>query len=169
MKDLIKNKILETLNLLILPVCPDASFEVSSEGKQFRINIVTGSPNLLLEDEFLSASQHLLRLCVHVFDNENRDKFLLDVNNTRQNKEIALKSKIPEIVYQRVLLGCKTVILCGLNSYERLIVHKLLLDVKNITTKSVGLEPNRNLLISPENSQGTNNSVIIDIEDLLLN
>ena len=155
MNNPVQQLILEIIEPIIKLISPEAKIEFNKEGDQWRILIIDGNPELIGEKgEVLRAIQHLARIFVHKKLPEDRTHFLIDIDNFRSNRELIIKTKIPEIA-QAIIAQGKTFVLINLSGYERMLVHKLLVDIKSLQTTSVGERDNRKLLILPTSEAGS--------------
>jgi spoIIIJ-associated protein len=164
----ITSELKKILNSILAQICGEVEIEVNKEGEQYRINITSQNGEQLLEEEghLLNALQHLTRVLFHKAFPEDKSHFVLDVFNSRLKREKYIQEEIPNIAKDDVLTLGHTVIIKNLSSYERLIIHQLLVEVKGLETTSVGEDKNRKLLIRPTSETGTlglDNSKIIDI------
>lgn len=167
-----QNYITETVQFLMKPMIGEVDFEYTSEGDQWRINIKTENAEVLTarKNEVLSALQHVLRVLVHKKYPEDRTHFLLDVNSQRKVREDFINEEVPRIAKENILINGETVIVNGLSSYERKIIHRMLLEVDGMETTSVGDKNNRRLIIRPTSdtgSGGIDRSIVIDIDRVI--
>lgn len=95
----------------------------------------------------LSALEHLLKKIIRKKSAENY-KFMLDINDYRIKRLDGLKQDI-KAAAKEVLLYKKEVPLRSMSSFERRIVHLVLAEYPDITTESIGQEPNRCVVIKP--------------------
>lgn len=79
-------------------------------------------------------------------------RFFIDVNDYRRKKTELLKEDAKNYA-KLVLLYRKEKILDPMPSYERKIIHEALSEYPDITTESIGLEPNRKIIIRPVHKQ----------------
>ncbi len=99
------------------------------------------------EGRVLAKVQHLLKLM-------SRDKIEgrfyidLDINSYKEKKTSYLKEKARE-VGDKVALTKKEKQLPAMPPYERRIIHMELADRNDVTTESIGQEPNRKVVIKP--------------------
>jgi spoIIIJ-associated protein len=147
----------------------DVKFE--KEGDQFRVSFMTKDAYIFLENsnEVLNAIQHFIRKIIHLKNPLDHSHFFFDIGYHNKNREYILSVKIPELAQKSVIRDGKPVILIGLTSFERLYVHNLLSDVNNLETTSVGIDPNRKLLILPASETGStalDDSIIFDINSI---
>jgi spoIIIJ-associated protein len=164
----IQSTIMEFINLFIKPIDAELSVSFEKESNQYRVLIKSKKEaDLVGEKGFLLKSfQHLLRVLVHCRYPDDKTHFILDINNYKKERERKIKTLIPEIAKNKVLNEGKTVIITGLSGYERMIVHKILGDSKEISTSSVGEESNRKMLIMPNSefgATGIDQAIIINI------
>ena len=143
-------------------------YELNREGDQWRINLNIEDYERFVEDnsEILKAIQHYIRVCVHKKFPDDRTHFLLDIGMFRQNREIFLKDKIRTVAEEKVLQGGLTLILINLSSYERKVVHNLLVEVEGLETTSVGQGTHRKLIIRPTSeigAKGMEEAQVLDI------
>ena len=73
-------------------------------------------------------------------------KVMLDTENYRAKREEALQSVAAKTAAKAVKYK-KNITLEPMNPYERRIIHSALQGYPNITTKSVGSEPNRKVVV----------------------
>ena len=99
------------------------------------------------EGRTLSKVQHLIKLM-------SRDKIEgrfyidLDINNYKEKKISYLKQKARE-VGDKVALTKKEKQLPAMPPYERRVIHMELADRNDVTTQSVGEDPDRKVIIKP--------------------
>lgn len=101
--------------------------------------------------ECLNALQYI----ASVIENENADgkvRVILDIENYRQRREETLKS-LAQRMAKKVLKTGKSAKLEPMCANDRRIIHTELQNVEGVTTTSKGTEPNRYLIILPENNQ----------------
>ena len=96
--------------------------------------------------ETLDALQHLANLAVNRGSSE-KVRVLLDEENYSQKREESL-SKFAERAASQVLKYKRSKALEPMNAYERHIVHVTLQNRENISTSSVGTDPNRRVIIN---------------------
>lgn len=167
----VKDKILYFLDVILKGFDPGYTLEILQEADQYRIVINSDKNELLIGDngEIVAALQHVLRCIVHKQVIEDKTHFLLDIGGFRKKREDNLKIFIPKLVKQNVIIEGKSIVFVGLSSYERLLIHKILADLTNLQTMSVGLSNNRKLLVMPTSdigTQGLENAMIIDLKNI---
>lgn len=134
------NNVLEKMNL-------EVNLELREEENIFNVTMVSNNNPVLIgkEGKNLNSLQNLLRQSLNNqvgFD----VKVNLDASNYRAKKIKGFEYQIKNIVreVQKTKIDTK---LDPMNSYERRIVHALLSGFSNVTTESVGEEPNRCVVI----------------------
>lgn len=125
----------------------DIQLEVREEEDIFSVTMVSNNNPILIgkEGRTMNAIQLLLRQSL-----QNQTGFSIKVNldasNYRAKKIKRFEYEIKNIVreVQKTKTDAK---LDPMNSYQRRIVHSLLSNFSNVTTESVGEEPNRCVVI----------------------
>lgn len=167
----IQDQITTLLDLTAGKICDINNLKFEKEGEQYRISFRSDKEEIFLENsnEVLNAVQHYIRKIIHLKNPEDKSHFFFDIGYHNKNREYILSVKIPEIAKEVVIVEGKPVILVGLNSFERLYIHNLLTDVNDLQTTSVGVDPNRKLLILPASETGStplDESIIFDINTI---
>ncbi len=96
--------------------------------------------------ETLDALQHLANLAVNRSGKE-KVRVLLDAENYREKREESL-AKFADRAASQVLKYKRSKALEPMNAYERHIIHASLQNRENISTSSVGTDPNRRVIIN---------------------
>lgn len=119
------------------------------ENNTILIKIKVEEPKVLIgqNGQTLVEIQHLLKAIVSRKISE-RFYIDLDINNYKEKKIEYLKETAREIA-DEVSLTKKEKILYPMPAYERRIIHLELADRKDITTESIGQEPERRIIIKP--------------------
>lgn len=100
------------------------------------------------QGETLGSLQLILALIVSQrLDNWTRVK--VNVGDYQQRREQTLITRADEAA-QRALETGQEIIIPGLNSYERHLVHEHLSENTNLVTESRGEEPHRQLFVAPQ-------------------
>jgi len=121
--------------------------------------ILTGSdPGALIgrRGETLDAVQHLTNYVVNR-GNTSRIRINLDAENYRQRRNDTLESLALKTA-DKVLKYRKNMTLDPMNAYERHIIHASLQEKGNVSTYSVGSEPNRRVVIAYGRNGRNNNN-----------
>lgn len=95
----------------------------------------------------LDAMQYLASLVANKSEG-SYVRVVLDVDDYRKKREESLKSYARKMANQAVRSG-RSITLEPMNPYERRIVHSSVQTVNGATSKSIGTEPNRKVVISP--------------------
>lgn len=108
-----------------------------------------GEANMLIGEHGnnLSYIEHLLKKIIKKRFGEEF-KFTLDINDYRMKRLEDLKQDV-KAAAKEVRLYQKEVPLRSMSSFERRIVHLLLAEYPDITTESIGQEPDRRVVIKP--------------------
>jgi len=162
--------ILNIVKTIIADVLPITDIVAKKESEQYRVNIITEKSSDHFDMDLILALQHIARVILHKKLPKDRTHFILDINNCRLEREKYLQTLIPELAENDVIKSGATLILIGLNAYERMVAHNILKDVTDLETSSVGIEPNRRLLIRPSSevgATGMENAKIIDLKEVL--
>lgn len=120
------------------------------QGAAVRFEVrVLGDTGMLIGERGnnLAALEHLLKKVVKRKLGEEY-KFTLDINDYRMKHLEELKQDV-KTAAKEVRLYNKEVPLRSMSSFERRIVHLLLAEYPDITTESIGEEPERRVVIKP--------------------
>lgn len=168
----IQNFITSFTKTLLKNLGIDCDINVQKEANQWRFLITSETEkNLLVEEngEIIFAIQHIIRTIIRQKFPENKVHFILDVDNFRKNREKEILDLIPDLINESVIKKGKTVVLKSFSSYERLLIHTELKEIKAIQTMSFGIQGDRKLVILPTSEIGTlgmENSVILTLEKI---
>ena len=80
---------------------------------------------------------------------EEWQKIILDIDGYREKREEKLSQTALETAH-KVELSNRPIVLSGLSSYERRVVHMTLADNPNVETRSEGEKGSRRLIVSPK-------------------
>ena len=128
-----------------------ACTELVSEGEKVEINVTAANSNSVIGKHgvMLDAIQTLAGAVA----NTGRDEYkrvVVDCENYRENRETTLHTLAENLAQKAIRLG-KKVKLEPMNPYERRIMHSALSEREGVSTQSEGKEPNRYLVIIPDN------------------
>lgn len=126
------------------------SVSVSDEGDGgSRIAITTDDARFLIGSggEMIECLNALIRKIIQK-KNPTAPRFFIDVNDYLQRRTDALKEDAKNFA-KRVRLYRKEVVLDPMSRFERRIIHSTLSEYPDITTESIGLEPERRIVIKP--------------------
>lgn len=130
------------------------TFEVKIEflpqkDQTLQISLSAEDPQILIGEngQTLSEIQHLLKT---ILKRKINDEFYLDldINDYKARKTEYLK-EMARFAADEVVLSKKEKILVPMPAYERRIIHLELADRPDITTESIGREPERRVVIRP--------------------
>ena len=120
------------------------------EKEDDRINVVLSGadPGALIgrRGETLDAIQHLTNYVVNK-GVSGRVRVNIDAENYRARRNETLE-KLAEKVASKVLKYKRNVTLDPMNAYERHVIHAALQEYDNVNTYSVGMEPNRRIIVA---------------------
>ena len=95
----------------------------------------------------LAAMQYLASLVANKSEG-SYVRVVLDIDDYRSKREASLRAYARKTASQAVKSG-RSITLEAMNPYERRIVHSTVQTVSGATSKSIGSEPNRRVVISP--------------------
>ncbi len=146
----IKN-IIETL-LERLNIRGEVELMETGEGTRFLIRTHEGSLLIGENGQNLLALNHIVKKMADKVLGEEKEEertiFSLDVNDYQAKKIEDLKN-LARLNAQRVRYFKKEIAMHPMTSFERRIVHVVLTECPDITTESMGEEPNRKVVIKP--------------------
>ncbi len=122
----------------------------TGEGVRFLIKSYEGALLIGENGQNLLALNHIVKKIINKTGLEDKEKisFSLDVNDYQAKKIEDLKN-LARLNAQRVRYFKKEIVLKPMTSFERRIIHSVLTESPDITTESVGEEPNRKVVIKP--------------------
>jgi len=126
----------------------EAGMEVAEEGDTITVVLSGRDPGALIgrRGETLDAMQHLTNYVVNR-GASNRVRVNLDAENYRQRRNETLESLAAKVA-GKVIKYRRNMTLDPMNAYERHVIHSALQDYNNISTYSVGNEPNRRIVVA---------------------
>ncbi len=139
---------------LFLRMGVKAKPEVSEEDGVISVNLTGEDPGVLIgrRGETLDAIQHLTNYVINS-GASGRVRVNIDTENYRERRNEALEH-LAEKVASKVVKYRRNMTLEPMNSYERHIIHTALQETENITTYSIGTEPNRRIVVAYERKGG---------------
>lgn len=153
-----KLKIIQKLIEEILEkIGTEGEVEIMETGEGARFLIKTREGSLLIGEngQNLSALNHIVKkIADRVFKNDSSEEpsqriiFSLDVNDYHAKKTEELKN-LAHLSAQRVRYFKKEIAMKPMTSFERRVIHSVLAEYPDVTTESVGEEPNRKVVIKP--------------------
>ena len=128
-----------------------ATTEIKENGDKIVIEILTTSPTSVIgyRGEVLDALQTLAGATANIGNDEYK-KVVVNCENYREKREETLKNLAKRIAEKALKYG-KKFSLEPMNPFERKVIHSALTDVEGVKTESEGVEPNRYVVVVPEN------------------
>ena len=135
----------ELLRLMEVP----GTVEIATGGETARLNVRGSDLGVLIgrRGEKLASLQHIVNLIVAKKEGEYH-RIAVDVENYRGRREEQLRD-VADRAAKRVLQTGKIIQLEPMPAIERRIVHMALVENPEVRTQSVGVEPNRRIVILP--------------------
>jgi spoIIIJ-associated protein len=123
--------------------------EVASGGETARLNVKGDDLGALIgrRGEKLASLQHIVNLIVGRREGQHH-RIAIDVENYRGRREEQLRD-VADRAAKRVVQTGKIIQLEAMPAVERRIVHMALLENPKVRTQSVGVEPNRRIVVLP--------------------
>jgi spoIIIJ-associated protein len=145
-----KSVLEELLRLMELP----GTVEVALGTEAAKLNVVGDDLGVLIgrRGEKLASLQHIVNLIVARREGQ-LNRIMVDVENYRGRREDQLRD-VADRAAQRVAQSGKIIQLEAMPAMERRIVHLALAEHDTVRTQSVGVEPNRRVVILPANKVG---------------
>ena len=133
-----------------------ACTELVSEGEKIEINVTAANTTAIIGKHggMLDAIQTLAGAVA----NTGRDDYkrvVVDCEDYREKREATLNKLAENLAQKAIRLG-KKIKLEPMNPYERRIIHAALSEREGISTASEGKEPNRYIVIIPDNLEDPN-------------
>lgn len=154
----VSERVEKFLTGLFLRMGVSAVPEITESEGAISVNLTGEDPGVLIgrRGETLDSIQHLTN---YVVNNgaSGRVRVNIDTENYRERRNEALQ-RLADKVAAKVVKYRRNMTLEPMNSYERHIIHTALQETANVTTYSVGTEPNRRIVVAYERKAGTSNS-----------
>lgn len=133
----------------------DIQIHIETSGKNMRINLTGPHLGTLIgkRGETMYALQYLLSLAINKEDGQYMH-IELDIENYRKKRTAALE-KLAQRMADKVIRSKRSTSLEYMQAYERRIIHATLQCNPLVTTKSIGEEPFRKVVISYHPSETT--------------
>ena len=130
-----------------------ACTELVAEGEKVEINVTAGKSTAVIgkHGAMLDAIQTLAGAVANT-GREDYKRVVVDCENYREKREQTLQ-KLAGNLADKAKRMQRRIQLEPMNPYERRIIHSALADVEGIKTESAGKEPNRYIVIVPENEE----------------
>ena len=128
-----------------------ACTELVAEGEKVEINVTAANSTTVIGKH--GAMLDAIQTLAGAVANTGRDEYkrvVVDCENYRDNREVTLNKLADNLAAKALRLGRK-IQLEPMNPYERRIIHAALSAREDIETESEGKEPNRYIVIVPNN------------------
>jgi spoIIIJ-associated protein len=128
-----------------------ACTELVSEGDKIEINVTAANTTSIIGKR--GATLDAVQTLAGAVANTGRDDYkrvVVDCENYRENREATLK-KLAENLAAKATRLQKKIKLEPMNPYERRIIHAALSEIEGVSTQSEGKEPNRYIVVIPDN------------------
>jgi spoIIIJ-associated protein len=141
----------ELLRLMAL----DGVVEVAMGTETAKLNVTGSELGVLIgrRGEKLASLQHLVNLIVARKEGQH-NRIAVDVENYRGRREDQLR-EVAQRAAERVTQSGKIIQLEAMPAVERRIVHMALVENPKVRTQSVGVEPNRRIVVLPAEKVGS--------------
>ena len=137
----------------------EAELEVTErEGGGLNVNLSGNGMGAVIgrRGETLDAIQHLVNYSVNR-GSEKRMHVNVDAENYRSKREDSLVH-LAEKMAAKAVKYKRSMALEPMNSYERHVIHTALQNYEGVSTSSVGVEPNRRVVVNYERGEGGGNT-----------
>ncbi len=148
----------ETLKKIILELLTHMGFEAEiyerQEEERTVFNVKTRDAQLLIgkQGANLESLQHVVRILFRKATNDDRFPFAIDIDDYKDKRVLYLKELARKAAHH-VRETKKAVSLEPMPAYERRVVHSYLSLYNDISSESIGVDPNRKLIIKPKAKQ----------------
>jgi len=124
--------------------------EIQMGTEAAKLNVVGEDLGVLIgrRGEKLASLQHIVNLIVARKDEGQPNRIMVDVENYRGRREDQLRD-VADRAAKRVAQSGKIIQLEAMPAMERRIIHLALSEHTDVRTQSVGVEPNRRVVILP--------------------
>ena len=128
-----------------------ACTELVAEGEKVEINVTAANSTSVIGKH--GAMLDAIQTLAGAVANTGRDDYkrvVVDCENYREKREATLNKLAENLAQKAIRLG-KKVQLEAMNPYERRIIHAALSEREGVSTISEGKEPNRYIVVVPDN------------------
>ncbi len=138
-----------------------ACTELVSEGDKVEINVTAANTTAIIGKHgmMIDAIQTLAGAVANI-GRDDYKRVVVDCENYREKRENTLNKLAENLAQKAIRLG-KKIQLEPMNPYERRIMHAALSNREGVTTASEGKEPNRYIVIIPDNVEDPDAPAII--------
>ena len=139
----------EVLTELLRLMGLEATVEIAMGSETSKLNVQGSDLGVLIgrRGEKLASLQHLVNLIVAKREGQ-WNRIAVDVENYRGRREDQLRD-VADRAAKRVIQSGKIIQLEPMPAIERRIVHMALVENPSVRTQSVGVEPNRRIVVLP--------------------
>ena len=133
-----------------------ACTELVSEDDKVEINVTAANTTSIIGKH--GAMLDAIQTLAGAVANTGRDDYkrvVVDCENYRENRESTLNKLAENLAQKAIRLG-KKICLEPMNPYERRIIHAALSEREGVSTQSEGKEPNRYIVVVPDNLEDPN-------------
>jgi len=128
-----------------------ACTELVAEGEKVEINVTASNTTAVIGKH--GTTLDAIQTLAGAVANTGRDDYkrvVVDCENYRENREATL-NKLADNLAQKAMRLQKKIQLEPMNPYERRIIHSALSEYEGVKTTSEGKEPNRYVVVIPDN------------------
>lgn len=135
------------LNTFLKQISNDVEYKIYNDKYYIYIDILGENTNSLIgyRGDVLNALQTLITSIANK-NIEEKIRIILDISGYREKRKKVLE-ELAEKVAKTVVKTRKKVVLEPMSAYERKVIHSKLQNNKNVTTESIGEEPNRKIVV----------------------
>ncbi len=139
-----------------------ACTELVAEGEKVEINVTAANTTAIIGKHgvMLDAIQTLAGAVANT-GREEYKRVVVDCENYRENRENTLNKLAENLAQKAIRLG-KKIQLEPMNPYERRIIHAALSEREGVSTQSEGKEPNRYIVIVPDNLEDADAPALVE-------
>lgn len=147
----IKSELEKFISEFLYRIDETFSYEIKVDASNITIDVTGEKSGTLIgyRGDTLNSLQNILNAIANK-NTKSKVRVFLNIDNYKEKREKLLE-ELAIKVSKTVLRNNKSITLEPMNSYERKIIHSKLQDIKNITTHSIGEEPNRRIVIEKVN------------------
>ena len=133
-----------------------AEYTVEKTEDGVLINLISDDTSFIIgrRGENLDALQYLASMFCNRLDDEYY-RVVLDSNGYRDKRKKTLEDLAKKIA-KNVLRSGRSTVLEPMNPYERRIIHSMISEIEGVSSRSVGEEPYRKIIISSLNKKENN-------------
>lgn len=145
---------LEKIKKIVKEFFKKTTFEVDisflpQKDETFPINIKTDEPQILIGEKGQTLTD-IQRILKSILRKAIQEPFYIDLDiNDYKKKKIEYLKELAHSIADEVVLIKKEKILPIMQPYERRIIHLELAERNDITTESIGREPERRVVVRP--------------------